>query len=264
MPEVIKTAFDNIKEAVDKAWSKVGDLIAKIKDITVPEAIKTAFDNIKDAVDKAWSKVGDLIAKIKEISVPEAVKTAFENIKTAIDNVASAISKLIDWIKRISFPFAARVGDPGREDMAPETASPGVAAARGTVRRAGAAGDPAGGRHVPRRRRDTGHRERRAGPRSDRTTDPADLARSRPAGGAGGDVIGTHEVWVYPDPGDPVTGGPALDLSCLVDEVTIAHGRSDATSQPEPASATVNITVGPGTPSRPVSMSARGWWSPPC
>jgi hypothetical protein len=62
-------------------------------------------------------------------------------------------------------------------------------------------------------------------------------------------VIGAHEVLLYPDRAAPT--GASVDLSCLVDEVTITHGRGDATSQPEPASATVDITIGPGAPLPP-------------
>jgi hypothetical protein len=69
-------------------------------------------------------------------------------------------------------------------------------------------------------------------------------------------MIGTHEVMVYADRDAPV--GTPLDLSCLVDEVSIVHGRSDATSQPEPSSATLDVTVGPGTP-LPVEVEIGAW-----
>jgi len=38
------------------------------------------------------------------------------------------------------------------------------------------------------------------------------------------------------------------DVSCLVDEVSIVHGRPDASSQPDASAATLEITVGPGAP----------------
>lgn len=50
-------------------------------------------------------------------------------------------------------------------------------------------------------------------------------------------MIGTHTV---------IVGG--VDISCLVDSGSIAHGRDDTTGQPEASAVTVDITVGPGTP----------------
>lgn len=63
-------------------------------------------------------------------------------------------------------------------------------------------------------------------------------------------MIGTHEVNVYADPSDTPTGTP-VDITCLCDDVAINHGRGDSQSQPEAASATLNVTVGPGTPLPP-------------
>jgi hypothetical protein len=66
-------------------------------------------------------------------------------------------------------------------------------------------------------------------------------------------VIGTHTVQVQV----PVGGVPTwVDLSCWVDTVTIRHGRTDATAQPEASTATVDLdlsatppaTVDVGTP----------------
>jgi hypothetical protein len=59
-------------------------------------------------------------------------------------------------------------------------------------------------------------------------------------------VIGTHEVLVYPQ-GDAPAGTPE-DITCLIDGVSIQHGRTDTTAQPEPAAATLDFTVGPGAP----------------
>ena len=39
-------------------------------------------------------------------------------------------------------------------------------------------------------------------------------------------------------------GDPGLDISCLVDEVTIAHGRDGAAGQPEPSTATLDLSAG--------------------
>jgi len=47
-------------------------------------------------------------------------------------------------------------------------------------------------------------------------------------------MIGEHTVVLG-------TGVGAVDVSCLVDDVTIRHGRDDTTSQPDPSSATVNL-----------------------
>jgi hypothetical protein len=49
-------------------------------------------------------------------------------------------------------------------------------------------------------------------------------------------VIGLHSVIVTPP------GGSPIDVSCLVDDVTIRQGRDDTGSQPEAASATVNVS----------------------
>lgn len=40
----------------------------------------------------------------------------------------------------------------------------------------------------------------------------------------------------------------SADVSCLVDEVTIHHGRTDTEAQPEPSSATIELTVTPDDP----------------
>lgn len=41
---------------------------------------------------------------------------------------------------------------------------------------------------------------------------------------------------------------PAVDLTCLVDEVAIRHGRSDTTEQPSAASATIDLSTDPAHP----------------
>jgi len=60
-------------------------------------------------------------------------------------------------------------------------------------------------------------------------------------------MIGQHVVKVYGSDLDTPTGA-GTDISCLVDEVSIRHGRQDTASQVEPSSATVDFTVGPGAP----------------
>lgn len=59
-------------------------------------------------------------------------------------------------------------------------------------------------------------------------------------------MIGTHEVFVYPDRDAP-TGTP-VDIACLLDSVSIRYGRTDTANQPDPASATLDVTIGPGAP----------------
>jgi hypothetical protein len=44
------------------------------------------------------------------------------------------------------------------------------------------------------------------------------------------------------------SSGGAVDLSCWVDDVSIAHGRSETTGQPEGSAATLNLTAGPDDP----------------
>jgi len=63
-------------------------------------------------------------------------------------------------------------------------------------------------------------------------------------------MIGTHTVNVYEDRETP-TGTP-VDISCLLDGVSIRYGRTDTANQPEAASATLEVTVGPGAPLPPI------------
>lgn len=51
-------------------------------------------------------------------------------------------------------------------------------------------------------------------------------------------MIGTHAVTVT-----PYAAGATVDVTCLIDEVSIHHGRDDASSQPEANSATINLSV---------------------
>lgn len=53
-------------------------------------------------------------------------------------------------------------------------------------------------------------------------------------------MIGVHTVTLYPDPGSPAG---AVDISCLLDDVAINHGRDDTASQPEASSATLNLSA---------------------
>jgi hypothetical protein len=70
-------------------------------------------------------------------------------------------------------------------------------------------------------------------------------------------MIGTHTVYVYPDRSDDPSG-PFVDVSCLIDEVALIHGRADAQSQPVASSATINLTVGPGAP-LPAEVEIGAW-----
>ena len=58
-------------------------------------------------------------------------------------------------------------------------------------------------------------------------------------------MIGDHAVILTPDPNLP---GETVDVSCLVDSVTIRYGRDDTDSQPEAASATVELSLDPHGP----------------
>lgn len=51
-------------------------------------------------------------------------------------------------------------------------------------------------------------------------------------------TVGTHTVTVTP-PG----GGDPVDVSCLVEQVTVTQGRGDTTTQPEAATATVDLDL---------------------
>lgn len=53
-------------------------------------------------------------------------------------------------------------------------------------------------------------------------------------------AVGVHTVTLY-----PLEGGAAVDLSCLVDTVSITHGRNDATTQPDAPSATFELSRDP-------------------
>lgn len=48
------------------------------------------------------------------------------------------------------------------------------------------------------------------------------------------------------------TASPVADLTCLIDEVAIAHGRTDTTGQPDAPSATLDLTVDAANPLPPV------------
>lgn len=52
-------------------------------------------------------------------------------------------------------------------------------------------------------------------------------------------MIGTHVVTLTPDPNIAET----IDISCLIDEVTIRHGRAETTGQPEASSATLDLSL---------------------
>lgn len=50
-------------------------------------------------------------------------------------------------------------------------------------------------------------------------------------------MIGTHVVTVW-----PITGGPPVDISCLVDTVSIIHGRDDSAGQPNASTVTLGLS----------------------
>lgn len=59
--------------------------------------------------------------------------------------------------------------------------------------------------------------------------------------------VGTPRALVFPDP----LGGASIDVSCLVDTISIRHGRDDSAAQPEASAATVDFTVTPADPLPP-------------
>lgn len=68
-------------------------------------------------------------------------------------------------------------------------------------------------------------------------------------------TVGVHSVIVSPDPTGG--GGSPVDASCLVDEVTIHHGRDDTDSQPEASTATITLDLGGGTLPPSVDVGSR-------
>lgn len=65
-------------------------------------------------------------------------------------------------------------------------------------------------------------------------------------------TVGDHVVELIPE------GLAAIDLSCLVDRVTIHHGRDDTTTQPEASSATLEISLDTDTDVYPESLDVGG------
>lgn len=56
-------------------------------------------------------------------------------------------------------------------------------------------------------------------------------------------MIGLHTVTVAPVDDQAVNQDAAVDMSCLVDQVTIRHGREDTTEQPSASSATIDVSL---------------------
>ena len=54
-------------------------------------------------------------------------------------------------------------------------------------------------------------------------------------------MIGLHTVMVYPDATTAPAGG--VNVTCLVNTVEIAHGRQDATEQPDASSCTMELDL---------------------
>lgn len=66
-------------------------------------------------------------------------------------------------------------------------------------------------------------------------------------------TIGLHAVTVT-----PLGGGALVDISCLVDEVSVKQGREDTDSQPDAASATVDISFDSDTTALPGGVDVGG------
>lgn len=65
-------------------------------------------------------------------------------------------------------------------------------------------------------------------------------------------MIGEHVVTFTP------AQGAAVDISCLVDSVTIHHGRDDASGQPDANSATVEMSLDTGEDEYPAALDVGG------
>lgn len=65
-------------------------------------------------------------------------------------------------------------------------------------------------------------------------------------------TIGLHTVTVAPP------GGSVVDISCLVDQVTLKYGRTDTDSQPDAASCTLDITFDSGSTPMPGVLDVGG------
>jgi hypothetical protein len=63
-------------------------------------------------------------------------------------------------------------------------------------------------------------------------------------------VVDSVELWGQ--------GADLVDLTCLVDEVTIHHGRDDADSQPDASSATINLSVDTSYEEFPAAVEVGG------
>lgn len=61
-------------------------------------------------------------------------------------------------------------------------------------------------------------------------------------------MIGTHVVQLTPDPTVP---GTVVDISCLIDQVSIRHGREETTGQPEASTATLDLSLDSGEDALP-------------
>jgi hypothetical protein len=67
--------------------------------------------------------------------------------------------------------------------------------------------------------------------------------------------VGVHQVTVSPDPTGG--GGAPVDITCLLDELTIQHGRDDTDTQPEASAATLNLDLAGETLPAAVDIGAR-------
>lgn len=67
-------------------------------------------------------------------------------------------------------------------------------------------------------------------------------------------MIGTHAVTLVPP-----AGGAAVDISCLVDNVAIRHGRDDTDTQPEPNSATFDMSLDTDNDAYPPGLDVGGF-----
>jgi hypothetical protein len=64
-------------------------------------------------------------------------------------------------------------------------------------------------------------------------------------------VIGIHSVILRPDPANAATD---IDVTCLLDQVSIHHGRDDTGSQPEASTATLDLSLDSASTELPPAM----------
>jgi hypothetical protein len=107
---IVSTVASWIKTRFSSAWAAV-----KAGASAVAGPVRSAFNNVKDAVADAIGKVRDLIDVLGNIKVPGAVVSAVNAIKSAVSGAISAVRSLIGWLSRIRVP---KISLPGKKSVA--------------------------------------------------------------------------------------------------------------------------------------------------